>query len=69
VEYKLFDRLVIQDMFLIDPFQGGFVDVVVPDAVWIDDHDGSAATYAETIDQTALNSLRIAQLVQIVGAV
>jgi hypothetical protein len=69
VKNKLFDRLVAQNMLLVNSFQFCFVHVVIPDAVWIDNHHRAAAANAQAVGHAAFDPLWVAQFVETILAV
>jgi len=45
---RFFDGIAVAKMLLDDSVQQGFIDLAVPDALWINDQHRAAVTYAQT---------------------
>jgi hypothetical protein len=58
--------VVAQDVLLIDALQGCLIDMMIPDTIGINDHNGAAATYTQAIGQATLDPFRIAQFIETV---
>jgi hypothetical protein len=64
VKNILLHRPAAQDVFFVNPFQPGLVDLVIPDTFGINGQDGAKAADAQAVGQAAFDPLRVTQLVQ-----
>jgi hypothetical protein len=65
---QLLDRLSIEDMVVKNALQRAHINVMIPHALRVDGHDGTALTNPQAIGQRAFNAARIAQFVQLMLA-
>ena len=56
-----FDGLIVLQVLFYDAMQYVFIDVVIPDAITVDDHNRPARAHAEAFGDAAFDALRQAK--------